>query len=74
MNYQLLLNCNKVHRASQEKKQLSNIANMIMNHAWDKYERNVRPQCNSCVDKGLDQVSYGKAQTSVAKANKRKRD
>jgi hypothetical protein len=60
--------------SSQEKKKLSNLTHMIMNHARDKDGQNVHPKCNSCVDKGLDRVSYGKAQTSVETANKRKID
>jgi hypothetical protein len=69
-----LLNIKERKDSSQEKNQLSNLANMIMHNARDKDGRNVRPQCNSCVDKGLDRVSYGKAQPSVETANKHKRD
>jgi hypothetical protein len=49
---------------AKKKNQLSNLAIMIMNHVREKDEQNARPQCNSCVDKGLDRVSYGKAQKS----------
>jgi hypothetical protein len=69
-----LLNLKERKDSSQEKKQLSNLANMIMNHTRDKDRQNVHPKYNSCVYKGLDRVYYGKAQTAVATANKRKRD
>jgi hypothetical protein len=59
--------------SQEQKKKLSYLANMIMNHARDKDGQHVRTQCNSCVDKGRERISYGKAQTSVATSNKRKR-
>jgi hypothetical protein len=45
---------------------------LVTDHARDNDGRNVHPLCNSCVDKGLEQLSYEKAQISVATANKRK--
>jgi hypothetical protein len=47
---------------------------LVTDHTRDKNGRNVRPQSNACVDKGIERVSYGKAQTSVETSNKLKRN